>query len=415
MKDMPAILGQDGSADRRHRQPTGQQARSWPAIDHRDHRTARPDSFDSSLIEANGQRLHLVECGEGPMVLLVHGFPESWFSWRHQIPALAAAGYRAVAMSGRGYGRSSRPTDPSAYRITELVADCVAAVQALGESSATIVGHDWGAQVAWASAWMRPDIFPAVVAMGVAFGGRSLLTLPGPYDATDSMDGDIRPSTVERRIGGPELVFYREHLATPGVAEREMETDVASWLRDAYYSYSASAPRSAHAHDFAERDPTDDELVRLIRQSAACIPPGARWRDRFLPAPSPFPRWLREDVMDFYVAEFESTGFTGALNWYRNRELNWELLGAYAGTPIQVPALYIAGDQDPATMFLKDAVARMATRVPRLTTYTIPDCGHWIGEERPDETNAAIANFLARVTDSTRSRPHVLGHVGTLR
>ena len=382
------IISQAEVVARRYR-GTARQARHTPADYERD--AAPLDSFGSSLVDANGQRLHLVHGGEGPMVLLVHGFPESWYSWRHQLPVLADAGYRVVAMSCRGYGRSSQPTEASAYRITELVADCVGVVRALGESRATIVGHDWGAQVAWASAWMRPDIFDAVAAMGVAFGGRSLLTLPGPYHNTA---GDIPPSAAERTIGGPDLVFYREYLATAGAAEREIEVDVASWLRDAYYSYSASAPRPTRLRHAAAPEQTDESLLELIRTSAACISPGGRWRDRFLPAPTPLPPWLGEDDMDFYIAEFERTGLTGALNWYRNRDLNWELLAAYAGTPVRVPALYIEGDRDPATILLKDAVARMQTRVPQLTTHTIPDCGHWIGEEQPDHTNEALLEFL---------------------
>jgi pimeloyl-ACP methyl ester carboxylesterase len=192
-------------------------------------------------------------------------------------------------------------------------------------------------------------------------------------------------------------VFYREYLATPGAAEREMGLDVAAWLRDAYYSYSAAAPQSAQMYDVAVSEPTDDQLLRLIRRSAACIQPGGRWRDRFVPAPPSPPAWLDADVMDFYVAEFERTGVAGALNWYRNRDLNWELLRPYAHEPIRVPALYIEGDRDPATMWLRDAVERMAARVPQLTHRIIPECGHWIGEERPKETNDALLEFLAAV------------------
>jgi pimeloyl-ACP methyl ester carboxylesterase len=228
-------------------------------------------------------------------------------------------------------------------------------------------------------------------AAGRLFRGRSLLTLPGPYECPEQ---GIPPSTLERAIAGPELVFYREYLATPGAAEREMELDVASWLRDAYYSYSASAPHSDRIHQVAASGPGDDELLGLIRRSAACIRPGGNWRDRFTHAPPALPPWMDADVMDFYAAEFERTGVTGALNWYRNRDLNWELLRPYAREPIRVPALYLEGDRDPATMMLKDAVARMATRVPRLTHRTISECGHWIGEERPEETNEALLDFL---------------------
>jgi len=411
MPNMSHTFSQDGAVARRYRGADRQGRRLMPAGD--DDSDAVPlDWFSSSLVDANGQRLHLVHGGDGPLVLLVHGFPESWYSWRHQLPVLADAGYHVVAISGRGYGRSSQPTEASAYRITELVADCVDVVHALGKSTATIIGHDWGAQVAWAAAWMRPDVFRAVAAMGVAFGGRSLLTLPGPYRNTA---GDIPPSAAERTIGGPNLVFYREYLATPGAPEREIEQDVTSWLRDAYYSYSASAPQPPHVRDAAAPEQTDETLLELIRGTAACIPPGGKWRDRFLRAPRPLPAWLGEDVMDFYIAEFERTGLTGALNWYRNRDLNWELLAPYEGTPVCVPALYIEGDRDPATILLKDAVVRMRTRVPELSTRTIPNCGHWIGEEQPDHTNDALLGFLGAVAPTDRLRSGAGGPVGGRR
>jgi pimeloyl-ACP methyl ester carboxylesterase len=359
-----------------------------------------PASFRSSVIDVNGQRLHIAETGQGPLVLLLHGFPESWYSWRHQLIALREAGYRAVAMSGRGYGRSSKPCGPAAYRITELVADCVGVVRALGGSKAVIVGHDWGAQVAWACAWTRPDVFRAVAALGVAFGGRTLLALPG-YSEDET--GPQRPSEVVRAIAGPGLVFYREYLATPGLAEREMDADVHGWLRDGYYSYSASACTYPATDALGAAGLDQDTTVKLLRDSAACIRPGAQWRDRFHSAPDTLPSWLGEDVLDFYTREFEYTGFVGALNWYRCPDLNWELLAPFATQEIRVPALYIAGDRDPATMWTTHAIDQMAKKVPELDTpVVLSDCGHWIGEERPTETNRALVEFLGKVADTTR-------------
>jgi pimeloyl-ACP methyl ester carboxylesterase len=353
-----------------------------------------PADFTSSIVAANGQRIHVAEAGTGPLVLLVHGFPESWYSWRNQLAALGAAGYRAVAMSGRGYGRSSRPEEISDYRITELVEDCVGVVHALGESSAVIVGHDWGAQVAWAAAWTRPETFTAVAGLSVPFPGRALT---GLTTGSGVPVGSERPSHVTATISGDDSVFYMDYVQEPGRAERELEADVRGWLRDGYYSYSSAPPlpEILRRPDISALD--DDTIMAFLRQ-ATCFPVGGRWRDRLLPAPDVLPDWLPAEVFDFYVREIEYTGFTGALNWYRCMDLDWELLAPYEGRPVEVPGLYIAGDRDPVTIWCQDAARQMATTVPKLhAAHIIPGCSHWVGEERPGETNAALLDFLAHV------------------
>src|SRR3954468_13424370 len=174
------------------------------------------------LVASPAGRIHLVEQGSGPLVLLVHGFPESWYSWRHQLPVLAAAGYRAVAVDVRGYGRSSRPEGVAAYRMLELVEDNVAVVHALGERTAVVVGHDWGATIAAHSALLRPDVFHAVALLSV------------PY----TPPGGPRPSEVFARLGGAEE-FYVSYFQEPGRAEREIEPDVRGWLAGFYAALSA--------------------------------------------------------------------------------------------------------------------------------------------------------------------------------
>jgi len=358
----------------------------------------RPTDFTSTVVRANEQRIHVAVAGEGPLVLLLHGFPECWFSWRHQLVALQEAGYRAAAMSGRGYGRSSCPAEVSAYRITELVDDCIGVVHALGESTAVIVGHDWGAQVAWAAAWTRPDVFTAVAGLSVPFAGRGLT---GLTPVSGIPVGEQRPSEVTRAIAGDDLVFYMDHINEPGRAEREIEADLRGWLRNGYYSYSGSAPLPPTLQGVDLTDLDDQAIVDLLRSAATCLTPGAQWRDRFLTAPDVLPEWLPEEVIDFYAQQFEYTGLTGALNWYRCLDLDWELLAPYAHTPVQVPAIYIAGDRDPVTIWSKDAIAQMTKTVPELyATHVIADCAHWVGEERPGETNAALLDFLERLEHS---------------
>jgi pimeloyl-ACP methyl ester carboxylesterase len=308
----------------------------------------------------NGIRLHCVEAGDGPLVLLVHGFPESWYSYRHQLHALAGAGYRAVAIDVRGYGRSSAPTAIDAYRMTTLVRDNVELVAALGETQAVVVGHDWGAPIAWNSALLRPDVFRAVAGLSVPF----------------SPPGTARPSEQFRRMGGAEE-FYIEYFQQPGRAEDEIETDVARWLLGFYFTASGDAPRPD-----------------LAKGTMATVAPGGRLIDRFS-FPDPLPAWMSQADLDVYVAEFERTGFTGGLNRYRNVDRDWEDLSALRGRPIEVPSLFIGGDRDGPTVWGQRAIGRFATTLPRLyRSVVLPGCGHWTQQERADDVNQLLIEFL---------------------
>ena len=319
--------------------------------------------------QVNGIRLHCVETGwehgPGKLVLLVHGFPESWYSWRHQLDALAGAGYRAVAIDVRGYGRSSAPTGIDAYRMTQHVRDNVALVAALGEESATIIGHDWGAPIAWTSAWLRPDVFTAVAGLSVPF----------------SPAGPTRPSDAFRAMGGDEE-FYIEYFQEPGRAERELEADVRAWLLGFYYSISGDAPS-----------------MFVSTGTVGSIPHGALMKDRFsYPDDGAWPTWMTEDDLTFYVGEFERTGFTGGLNRYRNVDRDWEDLSVFSGRPIEVPALFIGGTLDGPTLWGAPAIERFPTTLPHLhRSIILEGCGHWTQQERPAEVNEALLEFLAAV------------------
>lgn len=345
--------------------------------------------WEERTIQVNGQRIHLRIAGtSGPMVLMVHGFPESWHSWRHQMDALAAAGYRAVAMDLRGYGRSSKPVDVAAYRITESVADCVGVVEALGESSAVIVGHDYGAPVAWASAWTRLDVFRAVAALSVPFGGRGQAALPGnPF-------GERRPSVVFRELAGPDMLFYQEYFSLPGgVAAREIEEDVRSWVISGLYSLSADHPLPPELAGVDLTTLPQDFLREFVRGSM-CVPRTEKFVTR-LELPEKLPAWIGQDEVDFLVAELEHSGLTGPLNYYRTSDLNWEILGEYAGTPVTVPALFIGGDRDVATIWSQEAIARIHEHVTDLRgSVILTDCGHWIQQEQPEAVNRELLDFL---------------------
>ncbi|MEU0176067.1 alpha/beta hydrolase [Streptomyces massasporeus] len=312
------------------------------------------------IVEGPAGRLHLVEQGRGPLVLLVHGFPESWYSWRRQLPALAAAGYRAVALDVRGYGRSSKPAATDAYRMLDLVDDTVAVVRALGEDGAVVVGHDWGSNIAAASALLHPAVFRAVGLLSV------------PY----APPGGPRPSEVFGRVGGPEREFYVSYFQQPGRAEAEIEPDVRGWLAGFYAALSADTMP-------AEGEPDPHFLA-----------PGGRMRDRF-PA-GQLPAWLSEEDLDVYAGEFERTGLTGALNRYRTMDRDWEDLAPYRGAPITQPALFIGGALDASTTWMADAIDAFPTTLPALSASHILDgCGHWIQQERPEEVNSLLTGWLA--------------------
>ncbi|GGU23490.1 alpha/beta fold hydrolase [Streptomyces coeruleorubidus] len=308
------------------------------------------------LVPSPAGRVHLVEQGDGPLVLLLHGFPESWYAWRHQLPALAAAGYRAVAVDVRGYGRSSRPAAVDAYRMVELVEDNVAVVEALGERSAVVVGHDWGATIAATSALVRPEMFRAVGLLSV------------PY----TPPGGPRPSEVFARMGGEEE-FYVSYFQRPGRAEAEIEPDVRGWLAGFYAALSAGTMPEAGPHFVAR---------------------GGTLRDRF--PVGRLPSWLSEADLDVFAGEFERTGMTGALNRYRNMDRDWQDLADFAGAPVTQPSLFIGGALDASTTWLADAIKAYPATLPGLTASHILDgCGHFLQQERPAETNRLLTDWLA--------------------
>ena len=308
-------------------------------------------------VQTNGIHMHVAEQGEGPLVLLCHGFPESWYSWRHQLSALAAAGYRAVAPDMRGYGQTDAPEAIADYSMLHLVGDMVGLVLALGASKAVVVGHDWGAPVAWHCALLRPDLFTGVAALSVPYRGR----------------GPVLPTTTMPRNDDSE--FYQLYFQEPGRAERELASNVRHTLRALLYGASGEAPPS---------------------QQITMVPRQGGYLTR-LADPEVLPAWLREEDLDFYVSEFERTGFRGGLNWYRNIDRNWELLAAYAGARVTVPALFMAGDRDSVitTPGAQKVIARLPDTVPRLhRTLMLSGCGHWTQQERPQAVNDALLEFL---------------------
>ncbi|QXG77651.1 alpha/beta hydrolase [Modestobacter sp. L9-4] len=319
-----------------------------PALLH--HRTVPTASGD----------LHLVEQGTGPLVLLLHGFPETWRAWRAQLPALAAAGFRAVALDLRGNGTSSAPADVAAYRLEALVEDVVTVVHALGESTAVVVGHDVGSPVAAGAALLRPDVVRAVGLLGV------------PY----TPPGGPRPSEVFAHIGGPDAEFYVSWFQEPGRAEADIEHDPRAWLT----GFTTGLSGESHA------SPGPDGLF--------FVPRGARMSDRF--PDDPAPAWLDPADLDAAAAELTHTGATGALNRYRNADRDWTDLAGHTGAHLTQPAVFIGGELDATSTWLADVIATQAETVPGLRSSTLlPGCGHWVQRERPEEVNRLLTEWLA--------------------
>jgi pimeloyl-ACP methyl ester carboxylesterase len=323
------------------------------------------------IIESNGIRLNIAEQGKGALVILCHGFPESWYSWRHQLTALAAAGFHAVAPDMRGYGKSDRPEAIDQYTVFHLIGDLVGLLDALEAPTAVIVGHDWGAAIAWQAARLRPDRFRAVACLSVPFRPR----------------GPVRPTSVMPQTADAQ--FYQLYFQQPGVAEAEMERDprvtVLSML------YGASGEGAAAFRDAAARGD--------ITRTPGMVPRGGGMLQG---STTTLPTWLSEADIEFYASEFGRSGFRGPLNYYRNIDRNWELTAAFADVMVTVPSLFVAGDHDLviAAPGMDQHLANLKQFVPALRNIRIlPGCGHWTQQERPSEVSAAIIDFIRGLPD----------------
>jgi pimeloyl-ACP methyl ester carboxylesterase len=288
-------------------------------------------------IATNGVKLHVIEEGEGPLVVLCHGFPELAFSWRAQIPVLAENGFHVIAPDMRGYGRSSAPAEVEAYDVMRLSADLCGLLDALGERQAIFVGHDWGASVVWQLAVLHPERVRAVAGLSVPFVPRA----PAP------------PVPIMRRHIGED--FYIVWFQEPGLADAALARDVRRTLTTS-------------------------------RQWTA------QWAEEE-PRPARLPAWLSEQELAVYVEAFERTGFTGGLNWYRNIDRNWELTEAVAERRVEQPAMFLTGELDPVRSFMP-AEAMQGWVSDLRAEIVVPGAGHWVQQQAPEAVNAALLEFL---------------------
>ncbi|WP_139830850.1 alpha/beta fold hydrolase [Mycobacterium paraense] len=314
-------------------------------------------SSTERLVDTNGVQLRVTEAGDrgAPVVVLAHGFPELAYSWRHQIPALAEAGYHVLAPDQRGYGGSSRPEAIEAYNIHELTADIVGLLDDVGAERAVWIGHDWGAPVVWHAPLLHPDRVAAVAALSVPALPRS----------------QVAPTKAWRKLFG-ENFFYILYFQEPGVADAELGGDPARTMRRMMGGLKGSGGKDA-----------------IVRMAA----PGTEGFIDRLPEPDGLPDWISQDELDHYISEFSRTGFTGGLNWYRNFDRNWETTAELDGAKIAVPCLFMAGTADPVLGFTSTDRASEVISGP-YRQVLIEGAGHWLQQERPKEVNAALLEFL---------------------
>jgi pimeloyl-ACP methyl ester carboxylesterase len=312
-------------------------------------------------VDAGEVRIRAAVEGEGPLVLMVHGFPESWFSWRHQMTPIAEAGFTAAAIDVRGYGGSDKPQAIEAYAMERLTADVAGVAEALSPGQPVVlIGHDWGAPIVWNTALTRPETVRAVAGLSVPYLGVPTRPFTEVFDALFTRRGRF---------------FYQAWFQNVGPPEAEAEADVRGFLRKFYYAISGDAPPGAWP------------------QKAA----GASLLEGLID-PDPFPSWLTENELDYYVSEFRESGFFGPISRYRNHERDFEWLQGFKDRVIEQPSLFIGGTKDPAsTAFggIADPVEAMRAHAPNLVAgHMLEGCGHWTQQERPDEVTDILIPWL---------------------
>ena len=318
--------------------------------------------LSEGYVDSSGVRIHFVEAGSGPLVVLVHGFPEGWYSWRHQIDHLASRGWRCVAIDNRGYGLSDNPAGTEHYTAMHLAGDVIAVAGALQPGPFALVGHDWGASIAWHTALFRPDLVSAVAGLSVPYAARP----------------PVPPMRILRQRVGEG--FYQVYFQEPGVAEAELEADVSRSLAALFYAVSGEAGLK---HGIST-------LTKL---------PGKSLLDSLPEPPVELMSWLSPLDLRQFADGFRRNGFAGPLSFYRNMDRNWGLTAPWEGKKIEPPALFVAGQLDPVVNFpgAKANLESMRERFASLEgVELIPEGGHWIQQEKPPAVNRLLEEFLAK-------------------
>jgi pimeloyl-ACP methyl ester carboxylesterase len=302
--------------------------------------------------------LNVAVAGDGPLILCVHGFPELWYSWRHQIAHFSGLGYKVAAMDVRGYGGSSKPREIAAYSIRNLASDVAAVIDQLGGGTAILFGHDWGAPIVWNTALLYPGKVVAVAGLSVPFVPR------GPASFIDMA-----------KVMYKDRFFYQLYFQNEGVAEAEFETDIPASLRKTYFAISGAAP----LNKWLEHKPTDAKLFDGMID------------------PQPFPDWMSKEDLAVFVEAFRAGGFRGPLNRYRAQNIDFQDMADFTGKPVTQPSYFVAGERDAVRAFVPgmDLYANPGMGCTDFRgSVILPGVGHWVQQEAPLETNAALQEFL---------------------
>lgn len=318
------------------------------------------------MMQTNGIEIHYVEQGEGPLVVLCHGFPESWYSWRNQISAIANAGYRVVAPDMRGYGDTTNPKDTEEFSVSHIVGDVVGLVNGLGESQAILVGHDWGGPISWFCGLMRPDMF------------RAIAVLSTPYASPRYLPAGMTYNQVMASQIGKIHQYYRLYFQTLMIPDAELNASIRTSILGMLYTFSGDVVK----------DGIYDEGWSGV------FPVTQRFIDQLI-IPERLPDWLPGDDLNYYVTQMEKTGFTGGLNWYRNLNSLMTILSPFVGAKINQPTLYMYGQYDLVGGNTPEALAGMQAALPNLTdVIKVEGAGHWVQQEKPEEVNDALIKFI---------------------
>ena len=313
----------------------------------------QPRHFE--MIQTNGVRLRTVVEGSGPLVILLHGWPQCWYLWRHQIDPLVAAGYRVAVPDQRGYGGSECPPEVADYDIRTLAADVAGLAAALGHEEFTLIGHDWGCVVAWNTALLHEDVCTAVMGLSVPF-----------WRMTDAA---LHPPGMDDRF------WYIRHFQEEGRIEAELEADIERSLRILYFGLSADSPPGSWMQQLEH--PKSSGLLDT------------------LPEPNRLPAWLSQADLDYYVAQYRTSGFRGPVNWYRNIPTNNALTPELEGKKFTQPAAFVAGAEDDVLLYDPDWLDTFPHAFHDLRMLELIDgAGHWVQAEKPQETTARILQFL---------------------
>ena len=318
--------------------------------------------LNQQFIQTNGVQYFIKTAGDpsAPLILFLHGFPDSWYSWRHQLTAMAVAGYYAAAPDMLGCGETDAPMEIERYSQDEMAKDIVGLIAALGHEQAIIVGHDLGASLTWQICLLYPEKVKAVIALSIPYGGRAL----------------AKPIPHMKKVFGDKF-FYILYFQEPGVAEKEFDRDVKESLLRVYFSLSAAG--SERASQFVNSDHPNTAKNYLDTTML----------------PETLPNWLSETNLDYYVSRYEKEGFRGIINWYRCLDIYWERTPYLAGKKITQPTYFIAGKQDPITHMVRKAIKRLPNVVEDLRGVEFfEDCGHWISCEQTELLNEKILDFL---------------------